>query len=107
MSNYQIIVYKNPETDRIVTLYPVLDCGLTLAQIAAKDVPQGVPYVFMLESELNEFMQSQHPVLFNALEVDFSNPEGQGADFGIGSYNAVDGWDQNGQPVLRLESKIQ
>jgi len=38
----QRIIYQNDEGG-VAVLIPA-DCGLTIAQIAAKDVPTGVPY---------------------------------------------------------------
>ena len=37
------IIYQLPDNG-VGIIIPVIDCGLTIAQIAAKDVPAGVPY---------------------------------------------------------------
>lgn len=107
MADDKVILYKNIETGGVVVLQPILNCNLTLEQIAAKDVPPGVPYIFMLKNDLNFFMEQQHPILFDAMEIDFSNPDGVGANFGYGSYYAVDGWDDDGNPILRQEREVQ
>jgi hypothetical protein len=39
----QRIIYKTPEGG-VAVIVPVSDCGLTIQQIAAKDVPPGTPY---------------------------------------------------------------
>jgi hypothetical protein len=39
----QRIVYKTPEGG-VAVIIPAPDSGLTIQQIAAKDVPHGVPY---------------------------------------------------------------
>jgi hypothetical protein len=39
----QRIIYPNNEGG-VVVLVPAPECGLTIEQIAAKDVPAGVPY---------------------------------------------------------------
>ena len=41
--NNPIIIYRLPDGG-VAILTPNTDCGLTLEQIAAKDVPAGVPY---------------------------------------------------------------
>lgn len=43
----KVILYPNTETGGVVILFPVLACGLTLEQIAEKDVPQGLPYTIV------------------------------------------------------------
>ena len=37
------IIHPTPEGG-VAIIIPVIDCGLTIEQIAAKDVPAGVPY---------------------------------------------------------------
>jgi hypothetical protein len=37
------IIYPTPEGG-VAIIIPAPDCGLTIEQIAAKDVPAGVPY---------------------------------------------------------------
>ena len=39
----QRIIYPNNDGG-VVVLIPAPECGLTIEQIAAKDVPQGTPY---------------------------------------------------------------
>ena len=39
----QRIIYKTPEGG-VAVIIPAPDSGLTIQQIAAKDVPHGVPY---------------------------------------------------------------
>jgi hypothetical protein len=43
----KIILYPNTETGGVIVLFPVLACGLTVEQIAEKDVPQGLPYTIV------------------------------------------------------------
>ena len=52
---------------------PAVDCGLSIEEIARKDVPAGVPYLIVDESDLPD----DH-TYFNAWEADFSNPHGHG-----------------------------
>ena len=68
----QRIIYENG-TGSISVVIPAPNCGLTIEEIARKDVPAGAPYLIVGESDLpedNEF--------FNAFEADFSNPDGVG-----------------------------
>ena len=46
----QRIIYKNPEGG--VSVIIPCDCGLTIEQIAAKDVPTGLPYKILDVSEI-------------------------------------------------------
>ena len=39
----QRVIYPTPDGG-VAILMPILDCGLTLDEIIAKDVPPGVPY---------------------------------------------------------------
>lgn len=48
--NQKVIIYKTDNGVAIV--YPALDCGLSIEQIADKDVPAGVPYKIIDASEL-------------------------------------------------------
>lgn len=45
------IIYKNPEGG-VAIMTPCLDCGLTIEEIAAKDVPTGLPYKIVNASEI-------------------------------------------------------
>jgi hypothetical protein len=47
----QRIIYPNNEGG-VVVLVPAPECGLTIEQIAAKDVPAGVPYKIVDVSEI-------------------------------------------------------
>ena len=66
------IIYPSDEKG-VCIVNPFLDCGLTLDEIAAKDVPAGKPYLIVSNLDL--------PVdftFFSAWEADFSNPHGYG-----------------------------
>ncbi len=66
------IIYLS-EQGTISLVMPSLDCGLTVEEIARKDVPAGRPYLIVSESDLPE----DH-IFFAAWEADFSNPHGYG-----------------------------
>ena len=50
MNNLRII-YPTPEGG-VAIIVPAPDCGLTIEQIAAKDVPAGVPYSIVDASDI-------------------------------------------------------
>ena len=68
----QVIIFPNDEGG-VVFCYPALNCGLTIEEIARKDVPSGKPFVITTVDQLPE----DH-TFFNAFEADFSNPDGYG-----------------------------
>ena len=68
----QRILYPQ-EHGSVAMVIPAPDCGLTIEEIARKDVPAGVPYLIVDESDLPD----DH-TYFNAWEADFSNPHGHG-----------------------------
>jgi hypothetical protein len=47
----QRIIYKTSENG-VAVIIPAADCGLTIEQIAAKDVPAGVQYFIVDASEI-------------------------------------------------------
>lgn len=66
------IIYPN-DAGRISILAPAIDCGLSIEQVAQKDVPTGKPYLFVDRSELADL------TFTDAFEADFSHPDGVGA----------------------------
>jgi hypothetical protein len=90
--NYRII-YLN-EIGGVGMLTPC-DPSFTVDFIAKKDVPTGRPYLIVEATDLpSDFL------FFDAWEADFTNPDGYGEDFGVGSTNAVIGYNEDGSPVL-------
>jgi hypothetical protein len=69
--NKQIIYQQNNGSVAVIT--PAPDCGITVEEIARKDVPEGKPYFIVDDSALPEDHE-----FFNAWEADFSNPDGYG-----------------------------
>jgi hypothetical protein len=45
------IIYPTPEGG-VAIIIPAPDCGLTVEQIAAKDVPAGVPYRIVSSADI-------------------------------------------------------
>lgn len=67
-----VIIYPN-ENGGVQLVIPAPECGISIQEIARKDVPSGVPYKFVDELELPEDQE-----FFNAWEADFSEPDGYG-----------------------------
>lgn len=65
----QIIIYPHATGIAIVTPTGLMD----ILQVARKDVPAGVPYLIINDTDL-----PQDPEFRNAWEADFSNPDGYG-----------------------------
>jgi hypothetical protein len=62
-----------PLGDAVALLTPSEECGLTIEEIARKDVPDGVPFIIVDEKDL----PSDH-TFFDAWQADFSKPDGYG-----------------------------
>lgn len=71
------IVYPRKDGGVCVVI-PVAGCGLTLEEIAAKDVPAGVPFVYVEASQIPEDRYFR-----DAWVADFSSPDGYGGEHGI------------------------
>ena len=59
------IIYPTPESG-VAIIIPVLDCGLTIEQIAAKDVPAGLPYSIVDASDIPEDRTFRNAWEYNA-----------------------------------------
>lgn len=68
----QKIIYPQANGS-IAMICPAPNCGLTIEEIASKDVPAGVPYLIINDSD----MPDDH-MFFDAWEADFTNPHGAG-----------------------------
>lgn len=68
----QRIIYPN-DTGGIALVIPAPECGLTVEEIAIKDVPAGKPYKIVDAADF-----PADSTFFNAWEVDFSSPDGYG-----------------------------
>jgi hypothetical protein len=49
--NNSIIIYPTPEGG-VAIIIPAFECGLTIKEIAAKDVPVGVPFKIIDASDV-------------------------------------------------------
>lgn len=91
----QVIIYPNDE-GALSVVFPAAECGLPIEEIAKKDVPTGKPYRI-----IDSAILPQDNMFFNAWEADFSNSDGVGADYGVGSDREVIGWDEHSKPIIR------
>lgn len=67
-----LIVYPNTQGN-LTFLYPAADAGISITEIARKDVPAGVPYLLVPD----DLVPRDH-TFFDAFEADFSTPNGYG-----------------------------
>lgn len=94
----QRIIYPNDDggVDIIIPAPEALQT-ISIEQIALKDVPYGKPYKIVTTDDI-----PSDRTFRNAWEVDATVlTDGVGADYGAGSANSVDAWDENGNPILR------
>lgn len=69
----QLVIFPT-DAGTVAVLFPAPNCGLTVFEIARKDVPAGRPFLIVNEADLPDAQ------LIDAWEADFSSPHG----FGIG-----------------------
>jgi len=78
------IIYQNPD-GAIHVITPITDCGLTIEEIAAKDVPSGLPFRIVEDEVLpadheqqqaweTDFTDTAAPVTVNPAKVIAPNP---------------------------------
>lgn len=91
------IIFKTIDENGVATVHvmePFLGCGLTIEQIANKDVPAGLPYKIVDASEIPTDRSSREQ--WDVDDADLT--DGIGADYGAGSANVVVGWGEDGSP---------
>jgi hypothetical protein len=69
--NQQII--HPTDNGGVAVIIPAPECGLSIEEIARKDVPAGKPYHIINSDQL-----PTDDMFFSAWEADFSNPSGYG-----------------------------
>lgn len=52
MAERKVIIYYNPEFDQLSLCWKSQKCSLTYEEVAKKDVPKGLKYKIVNESEL-------------------------------------------------------
>ena len=68
----QRIIYPTDDGG-VAIIIPAAECGLTIEEIAAKDVPAGVAYKIVDVADI-----PSDRTFRNAWEADFTNPDGVG-----------------------------
>lgn len=96
-----VIIYPHDE-GWLCFCMPAKESGLSLKTIADKDVPFGKPYLIVP----SPLVPADH-TFFEAFTADFSQPDGYGQDWGVGSTMKVVGWNSDGTPILEEGDEIQ
>lgn len=97
----QRIIYPTDEGG-VAVIVPTPDAVamLGIEAIALKDVPTGKPYKIVDVADIPSDRSERA-----AWEVDEAElTDGVGADYGVGSTNAVVGWNEDGTPVVEAQA---
>jgi hypothetical protein len=76
------ILYQD-DLGGVIFLTPSPDCGLTVEQIALKDVPFGKPFKIIDSSDLPSDITTRDAWVVDKADL----TDGVGADYGVGSSN--------------------
>ena len=68
MSERKVIIYYNPEFDQLSLCWKSQKCSLTYEEVAKKDVPKGLKYKIVNESDLPSDLS-----FIDAWEYDFTD----------------------------------
>jgi len=76
----QVIIFpiNGMTIDTVAVIHPAPECELSIADIARKDVPQGIPYLIMEAESL-----PQDRTFRAAWTADFATPDGHGDPIGF------------------------
>jgi hypothetical protein len=55
----RLVIYLNDDGG-ISVIHPTLNCGLTVEEIASKDVPSGKPFHYITTADLVHLMAMEH-----------------------------------------------
>jgi hypothetical protein len=69
-----LIIFPNEE-GHLTFVYPAPECGLSVEEIARKDVPAGKPFLIVADDQV-----PKDHTFFAAFEADFSQPHGIGGE---------------------------
>lgn len=76
-----VICYTRQDDGGVSVIVPASECGLSLDHIAKKDIPPGIDYWILPQSDIPSDRSGR-----DAWELDINTaPSGSGLDFGIGS----------------------
>ena len=67
----KLAIFKPTDSDTISVLVPAFNCGLTLQEICAKDVPTGVKYKVIEHTDLPEDREFRSAWVAPDLETDY------------------------------------
>jgi hypothetical protein len=89
------ILYQKQD-GQLVIICPAPNSGISIEQVALKDVPPGLPYKIVDVEDI-----PTDRTFRNAWQVDEAAlTDGVGADYGVGSNNTVVGWRADGTPII-------
>ena len=92
----QRIIYPTDDGG-VAVIIPAPGCGLTIEQIAEKDVPAGKPYKIVDAADIPADRSQRAAWAVDAADL----TDGVGADYGVGSAHAVVGWNEDGTPITQ------
>ena len=98
------IIYKNEDGGiSIITPTPEALEHMTINEIALKDVPTGLPFAIVEDSEIPTDRAYRE-----AWAVDSSLlTDGVGADYGVGSANLLIGYDELRNPIVMTQQEYE
>ena len=67
----KIAIFQRADSDTISVLVPASNCGLTLEEICAKDVPTGIKYKIIDDVDLPEDREFRNAWVAPDLETDY------------------------------------
>jgi hypothetical protein len=76
------IIYQN-DNGGVSIVIPAPDCGLTIEQIALKDVPTGKPFKIVDAADIPSDRSQRNSWVVDSADL----TDGVGADYGVGSDN--------------------
>lgn len=76
------IIYQN-DNGGVSIVIPAPDCGLTIEQIALKDVPTGKPFKIVDATDIPSDRSQRNSWVVDSADL----TDGVGADYGVGSDN--------------------
>jgi hypothetical protein len=76
------IIYQN-DNGGVSIVIPTPDCGLTIEQIALKDVPTGKPFKIVDATDIPSDRSQRNSWVVDSADL----TDGVGADYGVGSDN--------------------
>ena len=95
----KVIVYQREDGKNIV-LWPTGETSVLLT--AEKDVPKDRPYLIVSAASI-----PSDRAMRDAMTLDFSSPDGVGADYGSGSVNDVVAYNVDGDPIVLLKQESE